>query len=170
MTCPPDLKRKYKVKRVIPFIGAGVSQSVRWGLEGKEIKGPSWKELVDQAINFLGFEKPELARVRGTDPQILEYYKLMRSDQIAELTNWLMQNMNPPNSNLLDSPIHSELAKLENCATFYTTNFDDFLERAFNLHHKKIRLSLQKNKWEESANLAKLLNFMAIGNILIRLF
>lgn len=136
MICPTELKRNYKETRVIPFIGAGISQSVKWGPEGNEKKGPSWKELVDQAIKFLGFEQPELARIRGTDLQILEYYKHMRSDQIAELTNWLLQNMNPPDANLLRSPIHSELVKLENCPIFYTTNYDDFLERAFNLHSK----------------------------------
>jgi hypothetical protein len=41
--------------------------------------------------------------------------------------------MNPPDEALLQSPIHRQLAALDKCRLFYTTNFDDFLEKAFSL-------------------------------------
>lgn len=96
-------------------------------------RGPSWKELVDQAISELGFKDPELARVRGSDLQILEYFKLKNSNQIAKLTNWMSKHLDPPDDVLIKSPIHSELSKLLKCSVYYTTNFDNFLERGLRL-------------------------------------
>jgi hypothetical protein len=96
MICPTDLRRRYHEGRVIPFIGAGVSMSVHWLVGGKQRRGPSWGEMVDQATELLGFQIPELARVRGTDMQILEYFKLKHNGQIAKLTNWLSKLMDPP--------------------------------------------------------------------------
>src|SRR5262249_28683281 len=76
-------------------------------------------------------------RVRGTDMQILEYFKLKHGDQTAKLTNWLSKLMDPSDDALRDSPIHKELALLTRCRLFYTTNYDDFLERAFSLHGRE---------------------------------
>src|SRR5207302_1683263 len=42
--------------------------------------------------------------------------------------------MDAPDEDLKKSPIHRELAALTKCPLFYTTNFDNFLERSFNLH------------------------------------
>jgi hypothetical protein len=129
-----DLKKRYEQGRVIPFIGAGASMSVKWRQHGLETHGPSWGDLVDQAARLLGFQDPDLARVRGTDQQILEYFKLKHHDQTAQLTLWLARLMNPPDHALRASPIHRELAALIKCRLFYTTNYDDFLERAFTVH------------------------------------
>ena len=108
--------------------------SVNWPSESNpEQRGPSWSELVDQAIEQLGFSDPALLRCRGTDQQILEYYKRKNADQIAKLTNWLTRYMNPPDSALTNNPILTELVQLEDCRLFYTTNYDDFLERRLQL-------------------------------------
>jgi hypothetical protein len=134
MLCPSELRDRYHDCRLLPFIGAGVSMSVTWAAaNGETTRGPSWSELVEQATRILDFETPDLARVRGTDLQILEYFKKKHADQTAKLTNWLSQTF-PPNDALLQSEIHCELARLEKCKVFYTTNFDSFLERAFSLH------------------------------------
>jgi SIR2-like domain len=135
--CPHDLRRRYHEGRVIPFIGAGASMSVRWMADDEERRGPSWPELVDQAAKWLGFDSPELARARGTDLQILEYFKLKHSHQIAKLTNWLARSMIPPDEALQQSSIHRELAALGECRIFYTTNYDNFIERAFELHGRR---------------------------------
>jgi len=82
----------------------------------------------------MGFEDPELLRIRGTDLQILEYFKLQHHGQLARLTNWLVTYMQPPDDGLRESAIHRELALMDRCALFYTTNFDAFIERAFQLH------------------------------------
>jgi len=127
-----ELKRLYRQGRLVPFIGAGVSRSVAWTQDGQERKGVLWRELVNQAARLLGFADPELLRVRGTDLQILEYFKLKR-ESLAPLSNWLYSQMQPPAAALEASPIHRELAALDKCDVFYTTNYDDFIERAFEL-------------------------------------
>lgn len=137
--CPSELRDHYLSERVVPFVGAGISMSVVWNQAGQAKRGPSWAELVDEAALKLGFNDPELLRVRGTDLQILEYFKIKNSGQFASLTNWLYSEMRPPDSDLLQSTIHRELASLAKCHIFYTTNYDDFLERSFGLHHRPFR-------------------------------
>lgn len=127
--CPKELREAYQKGRVVPFLGAGVSMSVTWDRGGKTVRGPSWKEVVDQAARELGFEHPDLARVRGTDLQILEYFKLKKSGYTDEITSWLTKNLDASDDAILASQIHKELAELSLCRLFYTTNFDDFLER-----------------------------------------
>jgi hypothetical protein len=128
MTCPDELRRLYNEKRVVPFIGAGASMSVSWDA-GKE-KGPSWSEMVDQAAALLGANDPSLLRHRGSDLQVLEYFQLKMGD-VAPLTNWLSRKFAMASDDeILASPIHAQLVQLEECGIFYTTNYDDFLERA----------------------------------------
>lgn len=130
---PRELPRLYSEGRLIPFVGAGVSMSVRWTSGSEARRGPSWSEMVDQAAQMMGFKDPNLLRVRGTDLQILEYFKLLNHG-IAPLTNWMFAEMRAPEEALRGTPILESLARLEACNIYYTTNYDDFLERALSLH------------------------------------
>src|SRR5690348_15028073 len=121
MICPPELRRLYRDGRVLPFVGAGVSMSATWMVNGTERRGLSWSELVDEAVRQLGSENPELLRFRGTDLQILEYFRLKKNG-IAPLTNWLFSQMQPTDAELQRSAIHAALAGLAKCKLFYTTN------------------------------------------------
>ena len=87
MNIPRELPQLYASGRILPFVGAGVSRSVHWTFDGQNYQGPSWRELVDQAARDLGFENPDLIRARGTDLQVLEYFKLVK-EGIAPLANW----------------------------------------------------------------------------------
>jgi hypothetical protein len=139
---PYQLRNAYNSGRLIPFIGAGVSMSVKWtdpGPPSHERRGPSWAELVNKAALDLGITDASLLRARGTDLQILEYYRI-KNHGAAKLTNWLTRNMQPPESVLEASPIHRELAALENVNLVYTTNYDDFLERSFTIFSRKHRV------------------------------
>jgi len=131
-----ELKTLYRDGRILPFIGAGISASVEWRDGAVTKRGPAWGALVDRAAKELGFDSGDLLRVRGTDLQILEYYKLKFSGH-TRLTNWLLLNMNPPDDAIKNSVIHNELAAMTNCLTMYTTNFDDFIERSFDLNGRK---------------------------------
>jgi len=131
MATPEELGNLYRTGRLLPFVGAGVSASLSWGENGEQ-RCPSWGELVEHAAKLLGFEQPELARLRGTDLQILEFFR-SKKESFAELRNWLGQTMNPPDDALGSSPIHQALAELDNCRILYTTNFDDLLERSLGL-------------------------------------
>jgi SIR2-like domain len=134
VVCPDELRDVYFSRRLIPFIGAGVSMSVSWQDHpgGDTKRGPSWSELVSEAARKLGFSDPALLRVRGTDLQILEYFRLKKSGFYA-LTNWLYAEMRPPDDALRRSVIHEKLAGLTRCNLFYTTNYDDFIERSLQL-------------------------------------
>jgi hypothetical protein len=134
-----ELQDHYSLGRLIPFVGAGISMSVTWEQGGVEKRGASWKELVDQAARKLGFEDPELLRVRGTDLQILEYFKLRNHGELASLTNWLYAEMRPSDDDLRKSLIHRQLVEMERCHLFYTTNYDDFIERSFSLYGRPYR-------------------------------
>lgn len=132
MNIPRELPQLYSSGRILPFVGAGVSRSVGWTSEDQHYQGPSWGELVDQAAKQLGFEKPELIRARGTDLQVLEYFKLVK-EGIAPLANWLLLNMQAPDDAIRESPVLNALAALKLCPLYYTTNYDNFLERALAL-------------------------------------
>jgi hypothetical protein len=138
MSAPLELRSLYRDGRLLPFIGAGVSASVEWPAAGGSGRGPSWEAMVDHAATELGFQAPQLIKARGTDLQILEYFKLKFSGH-TRLTNWLLKSMNPPDEAILRSPIHNELAQMTVCNIVYTTNFDDFIERSFELHGRKHR-------------------------------
>jgi hypothetical protein len=137
ITIPPDLKSRYSEGRLIPFIGAGISMAVTWQSEGIMRRGPSWRELVDQAATMLGFQDPDLLRVRGNDLQILEFFRIKRNNEMAEIKNWFNREVNAPDAALEKSEIHAALANMTNCNLFYTTNYDDFLERGLRLHGRQ---------------------------------
>ncbi|MGE0275521.1 MAG: SIR2 family protein [Nitrospiraceae bacterium] len=159
MTHLAELKRHYQDGRLIPFIGAGVSMSITWKEGGKLKRGPSWAELVNQAAIELGFEKPDLLRVRGTDIQILEYFKIKKKGETQVLKNWLLRSMQPPDEALKQSPIHRELAKLKECKLFYTTNFDDFIERAFAIHKRPNRAVAIESEMGDVGNNCEIIKF-----------
>lgn len=139
--CPLDLKRLYRDDRVIPFIGAGASMAVTWTRKGTITQGPSWSELVDHACTLLGILEPNLLRLRGNDLQILEYFRALKGG-FAELTNWLSTEFHHAEDNdILRCPIHRSLVALERCRIFYTTNYDDFLERALRSHGRETQVT-----------------------------
>lgn len=144
MSFPKELKNVYNEGRLLPFIGAGISMSVTWTVGGDIRRGPSWEQLVDRASCFLGFNDPDLLRVRGSDLQILEYFKLINGNNHAQLTNWLVKELQPPDSALKDSLIHKGLSDLKKCNTFYTTNFDNFLEDSFTLIGRNNRVIVKE--------------------------
>jgi hypothetical protein len=142
MSTSLELRTLYRDGRLLPFVGAGVSASVEWDEAGTTRRGPSWTELVDRAAFELGFQRADLIRARGTDLQILEYFKLKFSGH-TRLTNWLLMNMNPPDGAIRNSAILNELVQMRACGIFYTTNFDDFIERSFALNgrnHKAVTI------------------------------
>ncbi|MEX0828108.1 MAG: SIR2 family protein [Haliea sp.] len=92
---------------------------------------------MDKAAEFIGAEDPELLRMRGTDLQILEYYRI-KNDTVQPLINWFHKSMNPRDADIKKSPIHKELSALQQCKVFYTTNYDDFIERAIRLGGREV--------------------------------
>lgn len=140
-TVPAELKRLYRQRRVIPFVGAGASMSLKWTShdDSAQHSGPSWKEMVDEACRLLGYEDPELLRYRGTDLQILEFFE-EKMGNFAPLTNWLVRRLNVPEDAIKRSRVHSALARMENSTKFYTTNYDDLVERSLRLAGRAVQV------------------------------
>jgi len=158
MSANLDLRSLYRDGRLLPFVGAGVSASVEWSDGEKILRGPSWEEIVNQAAAELGFEVPQLIRARGTDLQILEYFKLKFSGH-TRLTNWLLKSMDPPDEAIRNSPIHSELAQMQSCSIIYTTNFDDFIERSFKLHGRPHQVVAIEEHMRTAAGTTEIVKF-----------
>jgi hypothetical protein len=137
--CPPELKRLYSQGRVLPFVGAGASMAISWDVGGKRKTGPSWSQMVNQAAEILGYKDPELLRMRGTELQILEYFRIKKNN-FAPLTNWMVRLMDAPEAAIRSSNVHSALCKLTLCKIFYTTNYDDFLERALHISGTEVQV------------------------------
>jgi hypothetical protein len=112
--------------------------AVSWFRDGIEHKGASWSAVVDQAARLLGYQDPELLRMRGTDLQILEYFRLKKGN-LAPLTNWLIRHMDVSNEAISNSILHNTMSKLKSCNIYYTTNYDDLLERSLELSGRKAR-------------------------------
>lgn len=136
---PADLQARYREGRLVPFVGAGASMSVTWEVDGVMKRGISWSELVNYAASMLGFGDPDLLRVRGTDLQILEYFREKKGGELAGLRNWFAQTFRAPDEALSTSPIHTALANMTLCPVYYTTNYDDYLERALRLAGRPAR-------------------------------
>ena len=137
--CPNDLKRLYREGRVLPFVGAGASMAAQWSQDGETVNGPSWREMVAEACRQLDYEDPELLRMRGSDLQILEYFAIKKGN-FAPLTNWLVRRLNATDADLGASRLHKALAALENCSVYYTTNYDDFVERSIEVGGRKAKV------------------------------
>lgn len=113
--------------------------SVRWKSATSERTGPSWAEMVAQAATILGYQEPELLRMRGTDLQILEYFRIKKQN-FAQLTNWMVKYMDAPDDAIAASLLHRALCQLSQCNIYYTTNYDDFLERALRASSRNVQV------------------------------
>src|SRR5690348_12824141 len=115
---PGPLKRLYKDGRLVVFVGAGASTAVEWtNADQTKSRGITWRGLVDRAAQLLGHPDADLLRVRGNDLQILEFFNAVDSGP-TRLTNWFLQQMNPPDEALKASPIHQALVGLDACNLF----------------------------------------------------
>lgn len=140
-TVPAELLKLYRQGRVIPFVGAGASMSLRWkSPDGSNTcRGPSWTEMVNEACRQLGYEDPELLRYRGTDLQILEFFE-QKKGNFAPLTNWLVRRFVVPEEAIKASRVHAAISALDNSTRFYTTNYDDLLERSLRLAGRQVKV------------------------------
>lgn len=118
------LRDLIKEDRLIPFVGAGLSQPL--GL-------PSWDRLIDQIADELGYD-PDVYRLSGTRLQLAEYFVAVRGS-IDPLIRKLNRLFNPPSHAIRASVSHRLLVELE-LPVIYTTNYDRVLERAFALHKR----------------------------------
>lgn len=114
-----QLIQAYRSKRLILFVGAGVSMSL--GL-------PSWRQLVDHMAKELGFD-PDIYRTFGSDLTLAEFYRITKG-QIGPLRSWMDREWHSSSVDISKSRAHELIAKA-GFDLIYTTNYDRWLERAF---------------------------------------
>ena len=61
---PRDLQQRLRARKVIPFVGAGVSRAVRHEDTGEPLF-PTWKQLLQNAITELTADHKPVDLVRG---------------------------------------------------------------------------------------------------------
>jgi hypothetical protein len=121
---PKSLISDLKERRVILFVGAGVSMNV--GL-------PSFGDLVGHIGEELGFD-PDIFLSLGDNLSLAEYYVLERGS-LGDLRSWMDTKWHPSTTDISKSEIHNLIVDLR-FPIIYTTNYDRWLEEA---HAKKGR-------------------------------
>jgi hypothetical protein len=119
---PRDL---VKEDRLIPFVGAGLSQPL--GL-------PSWNRLIDDIAVDLGYD-PQVYRLSGDIEQLAGYYVATRGS-VDPLVRKLKRRFDPTDRAIRASECHRLLVDM-NLPAIYTTNYDRIIERAFKLHKRR---------------------------------
>ena len=119
-----ELKKSIKDGSVILFVGAGVS--VTLGL-------PTWAQLVSKMSIDLGYDE-RLFTQYGDSLALAEFYEISKG-RIGELRSWMDSNWNIKKEAIKASTIYESITKL-NFPVIYTTNYDHFLETAFDVWEK----------------------------------
>jgi hypothetical protein len=120
---PPELVRAVVERRLIPFVGAGLSAGL--GL-------PLWDELLERVAGKLAPELPysSLVEMCSGDPlRIAEYLYILAGRDIGPLRHQIGQAVLREIESVR-SASHVELVNL-GAPLVYTTNYDELLERTY---------------------------------------
>lgn len=119
-----DLIEAIKARQVILLAGGGVSMNL--GL-------PSWAELMDKLADDLGYDRGEFSAM-GDHLVLAEYYKLHKG--IGQLRSWMDRAWhNTEKVDIRRSLIHELIVELD-FPIIYTTNYDRWIEFAYEAHGK----------------------------------
>jgi hypothetical protein len=113
----------------ILFVGAGVS--VGLGL-------PSWSKLIEEVAKQLDYD-PRVFNLLGSYLSLAEFYELERGS-IGPLRSWMDVNWHQKDIDISKSEVHEAIVKA-GFRKIYTTNFDRWIERAFDhwgIRYRKI--------------------------------
>ena len=120
MEIPQRLLELFDERKVIPFIGSGCSHYACSTM-------PDWLELTKS----FAIEMPDIKFDENkTDDylKVLQVYEKRFSRDL--LCVKLKQLLNTSKADIFDSKLHIALLELP-CSNFYTTNFDDLIEKSF---------------------------------------
>ncbi|MGC4377654.1 SIR2 family protein [Fictibacillus sp. Mic-4] len=122
-----ELAVSIKNKNVILFVGAGVPRNI--GL-------PSHSELIDKMVKDLGYEPTEFNQLgNGNYLELAEYYYLEKGS-LRSLRSWMDQLWDTKDVDIGQSEIYKHIIDLD-IPLIYTTNYDRWLECAFDYYKKK---------------------------------
>ncbi|WP_345989303.1 SIR2 family protein [Sulfurimonas sp. HSL1-2] len=119
-----QLFEAYKQNNIILFVGAGVSMGL--GL-------PSWGDLINEIAKQLDYD-PEIYSTFGDNYALAEYYTIKQGG-LGKLRSWMDRNWHSDAIKIEDSDIHKIIVNA-NFPLIYTTNYDRWLENAFEKYGK----------------------------------
>lgn len=105
-------------KQLILFVGGGASQNL--GL-------PDFTELIKHLAQELGTEEPAL---QYPDYPIIAEAYLLKHGKLGPFRSWMDRTWHPNSISIADSELHRLIVEI-GFSTIYTTNYDRWLERAF---------------------------------------
>lgn len=129
MTDVAQLRTLISARKMALFVGAGVSMNI--GL-------PSWSTLMERLAKELDFD-PRVFATLGDHYILAEYYKLEKGS-LGPLRSWMDREWDRVANSIADSEVHRLITQLE-FPVVYTTNYDRWLERAydeFGISYRKI--------------------------------
>ncbi len=118
-----ELLTSHKKGNVILFVGAGVSKNL--GL-------PDWSELINHLAKELDYD-PKIFNTFGDSLALAEYYILEKG--ITELCQWMNNKWHTSeiSNKHKESTIHELIVKA-GFSTIYTTNYDRWIEKSFEIY------------------------------------
>lgn len=121
-----ELDQLLKENNVILFVGSGISKNL--GL-------PTYGELIDEMASQLGFDPEVLNAWGNNDFLILAEYYFHQKGSLGELRSWMDRKWHNPNIDIGQSEIHKLIVEI-GFPIIYTTNFDRWLEYAYDYYKK----------------------------------
>lgn len=122
---PATLVSAVREHRAVLFAGAGVSMNL--GL-------PSFRKLVDHIGEDLGFDA-DIFHTFGDYQTLAEFYVLEK--RIGPLRSWMDRLWHPDSIEIKKSEVHRLIVEL-GFPIVYTTNFDRWLERAYEAYERPV--------------------------------
>ena len=119
-----ELKDRIRNRKVILFVGAGVSSCL--GL-------PTHSQLIAHIAAELGYD-PDVFSSYGDHLSLAEYYQIQRGT-IGSLRSWMDVEWHHGSIDIAKSRVHRLIVELD-FPIIYTTNFDRWIERAFESYPK----------------------------------
>lgn len=121
-----NLKKAIQAKKVILFVGSGISCSV--GL-------PSWSDLIAELSQELGIDR-DLYGMLGDNLSLAEYYEVCQIEKktdcnpMQHICSYICAKESDIKDQILSSEVLKQIVKLD-CPIIYTTNYDHCLEMAY---------------------------------------
>ncbi len=120
-----ELVQAIRARNAILFVGAGVSQY---------LKIPGYADLISHLAAELGFD-PDIFQTQGDFRVLAEYYEIEKGG-IGALRSWMDKMFHPTSIEIAKSEVHQNIVGL-GCPVIYTTNYDNWLERAHDVWSRK---------------------------------